>query len=223
MDASNTPANGRPKPSARGAGKTASGGDVAVRIANRQERLAIDPARLRDAATRVWRGERDGSTAARAEITIAIVDDPTIAQLHERFLGDPAPTDVLTFVMEDTPRKLEADVVVGADTAVSCAAEYGWNAEDELLLYVIHGVLHLVGYDDTSPERMAAMRQAETRHLASFGLKPRYGAEGAHATLEAPPALKEQSPRKKQPLAERSQRPARRDDQGRRERKGRRG
>lgn len=183
MGASNTPASGRPNGPQRSGTKPAAVADLAVRIANRQERLAIDPARLREAVGVVWQAERDGSTAARAEITVAIVDDPTIAQLHERFLGDPSPTDVLTFVMEDTPRKLEADVVVGADTALAAAEEYGWSPSDELLLYVIHGVLHLVGYDDTTPQRLAAMRAAETRHLATFGLKPKYGAEGAHATL----------------------------------------
>lgn len=183
MGASNTPASGRPNGPRRGVSKSAAAAEFKVRIANRQERLSIDPARLREAVIAVWQAERDGSTAARAEITVAIVDDPTIAQLHERFLGDPSPTDVLTFVMEDTPSKLEADVVVGADTAIAEAEEYGWSPADELLLYVIHGVLHLMGYDDTTPQRLAAMRSAETRHLAAFGLNPKYGAEGAHATL----------------------------------------
>lgn len=191
MDASNTPTNGRPKRPAQGRGRSPTGTGLAVRIANRQERLTIDPARLREAVTVVWNAERDGGTAAQAEITVAIVDDQTIAQLHDRYLGDPTPTDVLTFVMEDTPRKLEADVVVGADTAIASAEDYGWNASDELLLYVIHGVLHLAGYDDTSPERLSAMRHAETRHLAHFGLTPKYGAEGAHATM--PPATRRPS------------------------------
>lgn len=194
MGASNTPASGRPNGPRSAASSTARPTGLRVRIANRQERLPIDAARLRGAVERVWEAERDGSTAAQAEITVAIVDDAAIAKLHQQFLGDPDPTDVLTFVMEDTPRKLEADVVVSADTAQSRAGEFGWNAADELLLYVVHGVLHLVGYDDTTPERLRAMREAETRLLAEFGLRPRYGSEGAHAALPPEPAVRPAAP-----------------------------
>ena len=48
------------------------------------------------------------------------------------------------------------------------------ETDDELLLYVIHGALHLVGHDDQTPDGLAAMRVAETRHLAGFGLVHRF-------------------------------------------------
>jgi probable rRNA maturation factor len=73
----------------------------------------------------------------------------------------------------------EEDIVLAGDSveqqnAAREAERYGWTTDDELLLYVIHGCLHLVGHDDRTPEDRAAMRAAETRHLAEFGLKHRF-------------------------------------------------
>ena len=57
--------------------------------------------------------------------------------------------------------------------AVEMAQDYGWNWKNELLLYVIHGSLHLVGYDDKNPEVKAVMQEAERRHLLMFGIEHR--------------------------------------------------
>jgi probable rRNA maturation factor len=67
-------------------------------------------------------------------------------------------------------------VIVSAETAELTAGWYGWTAEDELLLYVIHGTLHLVGYDDTTPETQIEMRERERACLACFGVEGRYDA-----------------------------------------------
>ena len=58
------------------------------------------------------------------------------------------PTDVLSFVLDDDDGHLEGEVIISADTAAAAAAEVGWPAAAEQLLYVIHGMLHLVGYRD---------------------------------------------------------------------------
>ena len=100
-----------------------------------------------------------------AKISLAIVDDLTIAKLHQQFLGDPEPTDVLSFLLERSPDVLEGEVVVSADTARSCAPCYGCTAAEELLRYVIHGTLHLVGYDDTTARKRAIMRKRENEYL----------------------------------------------------------
>ena len=102
----------------------------------------------------------------RAKISVAVVDDPTIAELHQRYLDDPSPTDVLSFVLERSPKYLEGEIVVSADTAADLAPNYNWTAADELLLYVIHGALHLVGYDDTTPKKRTKMREKEKEYLA---------------------------------------------------------
>ena len=104
---------------------------------------------------------------AMARISVALVDDPTIAELHRDFLNDPSPTDVLSFVLEQSPGMLEGEVVVSADTALACAPRYRCRPEEELLRYVIHGTLHLVGYDDGTPQKRAAMRPKENEYLGS--------------------------------------------------------
>ena len=100
-----------------------------------------------------------------AQISVAVVDDRTIAALHQEFLDDPEPTDVLSFVLERSPQHLEGEVVVSAETAAANAPRYDNTPEDELLLYAIHGTLHLVGYDDTTPRKRAVMRKREKAHL----------------------------------------------------------
>jgi probable rRNA maturation factor len=134
---------------------------IRVAVANRQRGLLVDRRRIRRAVEAVLRdaGIED------AEISVAVVGDKTIARLHDEFLGDPTPTDVLSFVFERLESRLEGEVVVSADTAQAVAPRFAATAEDELLRYVVHGTLHLVGYDDATPSGRAAMRKQERRYL----------------------------------------------------------
>lgn len=143
-----------------------------VAVNNSQERLPIDRRRLIAAVRAILAGEG----LARGEVSVAVVDDPTIHRLNRQFLAHDYPTDVLSFVLEEAeePRSLEGEVIVSADTAIQTAAAFGWDPGDELLLYVIHGTLHLTGYDDLEPELQAEMRDRERHYLAKFGLTPRY-------------------------------------------------
>jgi probable rRNA maturation factor len=90
------------------------------------------------------------------------VDDRTIARLHERFLGVPGPTDVLSFP--------HGEIVVSAETARREARARGIEPLHELLLYVVHGALHLAGHRDKRTKEQKAMRAAERRVLARLGL-----------------------------------------------------
>jgi probable rRNA maturation factor len=113
------------------------------------------------------------------EISIAIVDDARMHELNRQYLAHDYPTDVLSFVLErdEEAKSLDGEIVVSADYAAREAPRYGWTASDELLLYVIHGALHLVGHDDQSPDSKAAMRAVETVVLARLGLRHRHDAE----------------------------------------------
>jgi probable rRNA maturation factor len=135
---------------------------IAVRIANRQKTLPIDRRRIRRALQAVFRD----AGIADARISVAIVDDASIARLHGEFLNDPTPTDVLTFVLEQSPRALEGEIVLSADMARNNAARYRCLACDELLRYVIHGALHLAGYDDATPREQTIMRKRERAYLS---------------------------------------------------------
>jgi probable rRNA maturation factor len=138
---------------------------ITVTITNRQKTLPIDRNRMRRAVRAILRD----AEIAEAQVGVGIVDDATIAKLHDRFLNDPEPTDVLSFVLERSPGILEGEVIVSADTALAVAPHYGCTANDELLRYVIHGTLHLVGYDDTTPKQRLVMRKREKEYLAQFG------------------------------------------------------
>jgi probable rRNA maturation factor len=141
-----------------------------IDIANEQSELDINEPRLREAITRVLTAER----VQTAAISLAIVDDLTIRPLNARYLGHDYATDVLSFVMERSDDRLEGEIIVSAETAIRTALRFGWQPADELLLYVIHGALHLVGHDDLAPQEQARMRESERQHLAHFGLTPRY-------------------------------------------------
>ncbi len=138
-----------------------------ISIINRQRRVKVDKRLFKKAIAAIL----DGEGIAEAEINAAIVDDPSLAALHDEYLGDPSATDVMSFPFERTKDYVEGEIVASADMAANVAERFGWTAENELLLYVIHGTLHVVGYDDVSPELRKTMRKAETKYLAAVGIE----------------------------------------------------
>lgn len=130
------------------------------RVPGSRRRLARDLARL---AT--WTAEH---YERALELSFVVLDDARMADLHERYAGEPGSTDVLSFPLAEHP-VLVGEVLVSADTARREAAARGHPAYDELLLYAVHGVLHLVGHDDHDPAERRRMRRAERRALAALG------------------------------------------------------
>jgi len=109
---------------------------------------------------------------AKLDVSIAIVDDPTIHQLNREHLDHDWPTDVISFIFEadEETASVEGEIVASIDTATRLAQTAGWSAEDELLLYIIHGLLHLAGLDDIEPEDQVEMRVAERDCLLALGV-----------------------------------------------------
>lgn len=132
-----------------------------IAITNEQVRLEIDAAKLRTAVETVL----SGAGISSGEISLAVVDDAAIHELNLRWLAHDEPTDVLSFVLEEADGYREGEIIVSADTALARAGEFGWSANDELLLYVVHGALHLVGYDDKEAADREQMRQRERFYL----------------------------------------------------------
>ncbi len=141
-----------------------------IDVANQQTALAVDTDQVRQVVETVLAG----ASIPRARISVAVLDDPTIHGLNRQFLDHDYPTDVLSFPLEQSHDWLEGEVVVSADTARAEAAGFGWSGHDELLLYVVHGMLHLVGFDDATAQQRAVMRARQTEILAAFGLSPQY-------------------------------------------------
>ena len=138
-----------------------------ISVATPQETVEVDRGRMRDVARAVLTGEGIGDY----EISLAFVDNPTIHGLNKRYLDHDEPTDVLSFPLSDPKaKKLTGELVIGAEVAREQAAERGHDVQVELALYVIHGLLHLCGYDDKSDDRAKQMRERERHYLATLGL-----------------------------------------------------
>src|SRR5438270_12598563 len=131
-----------------------------VSIASPQEVVPVDRGRMREVARAVLAGEG----VADYEISLAFVDNPTIHRLNQRYLRHDEPTDVLSFPLsEPGAARLAGELVVGAEVAAAQAADRGHDVQAELALYVIHGLLHLCGYDDHDDP--TAMRERERHYL----------------------------------------------------------
>src|SRR5204862_7574758 len=96
------------------------------------------------------------------EMSVALVGDRRMAKLHEQFMGVASPTDVLTFPLDVDARGkvLSGDVAVCVPEARRQARPHGVTTERELLLYALHGLLHLCGYDDRTDAAFATMHRA---------------------------------------------------------------
>lgn len=121
-----------------------------------------------------------------SEISIAIVDDPTIRKLNKQYLNHDYETDVISFVLEydEDAGSLTGQLVVSTDTAATLAAEVGGTMQDELLLYVVHGTLHLVGFDDKNPADADDMRAAEKKYLEAMGVAHRWNSERSESSVD---------------------------------------
>lgn len=98
------------------------------------------------------------------ELSLAFMTDAKLAKLHADFLDDPTTTDVITF--EGQPEfGVAGEICVSADTAAAFARTNGKDFSEELTLYVVHGWLHLAGYDDLQPAKKRKMRAAEARAM----------------------------------------------------------
>ena len=98
-------------------------------------------------------------------VSLLLTGDKGIGDLHAQFLGDPTPTDVISFELDGS-----AELVVSVDTAKRCAKERGHGWADEVALYVAHGILHICGFDDIAKKDRVKMRAAERRVMAKLGI-----------------------------------------------------
>lgn len=98
-------------------------------------------------------------------VSLLLTGDAEIAALHARHLGDPSPTDVMSFAVDGA-----AEVVVSVGTARTVARRLGHAVRAEVALYIVHGLLHVLGHDDVAPRARARMRAAESEVLQRLGL-----------------------------------------------------
>ena len=148
--------------------------DVIVQITKDFEDMDIDLTRIKRLVKSIClRFGRDKVPPAEYEIDIAIVDDAQISKINSQFLGRSNPTDCLSFDLSDDTAKgtniKSFELVVNAEIAVKEAKLRGHSSEAELALYITHGLLHNLGFDDSTQEHAKKMHDTEDEVLQQHG------------------------------------------------------
>ena len=109
------------------------------------------------------------------ELSIVLVGRRKIAELNRRFLNHEGPTDVITFDYTkeiihgpDNEPRLIGEIFVCIDVAAEAAKKYNQSVSKEVILYIVHGMLHLCGFDDHQEEQIKLMRQAEECQISKL-------------------------------------------------------
>lgn len=132
---------------------------------NRQRAVPIELPPLRRFGERALEeclklpARKSGQLTKLTEVSVILVSDRRMAELHRRFLQQAGPTDVITFQ--------HGEIFVSTETARRQARDFGTSLEDELRLYIAHGLLHLHGFDDTTPSLAAEMKRTQEKLVAS--------------------------------------------------------
>jgi probable rRNA maturation factor len=140
-------------------GKSAS----RISVRNLQRRIPIRVARLEELAVKAVQNclqlQKGKQTDLRrlGEIFVWLISDRRISQLHRQFLGEAGPTDVLTFQ--------HGEIFISVETAKRRARAFGNSLVGELQLYIVHGLLHLHGFDDETPTEARKMEKAQEQIL----------------------------------------------------------
>lgn len=152
-----------------------------VSIANRHPRLRLDRRAVTQLiavldANHASLATKRSSLGNTFELSLVFLTDAALAKLHGDFLDDPTTTDVITFE-GDPALGTAGEICVSADTAAAYARAHGRDFSAEFTLYLVHGWLHLAGYDDLVPAKKRLMRRAEARAmrlLEKAGAVPRF-------------------------------------------------
>src|SRR5438067_5736579 len=134
-----------------------------ITVRNRQRTVPVELAALQNFAERALaeclklRARRTDVLAKLEEVSVILISDRPMAILHERFLNEPGPTDVITFE--------HGEIMISAETARRQARVFRTSLEHELCLYIVHALLHLRGYDDKSLAGAAKMKRIQEKIL----------------------------------------------------------
>jgi probable rRNA maturation factor len=134
---------------------------MSISIINRQRAVLLNLKSLQEFAARALieclkiQKRKLGALADLPEVSVVLVSDKRIAEIHREFMNDPTPTDVITFD--------HGEIVISAQTAKRQARQFGTSLADELRLYLVHGLLHLSGFDDKTARGAADMKRVQEK------------------------------------------------------------
>lgn len=135
-----------------------------IHIINNQNDFPIDPQAIKSIVSAVAEFE----SYEFDEVSIHLVDTEKICYLHKQFFNDPSQTDCISFPIDDqviAGYRVLGEVFVCPKTALEYSQSHDTTPSYEITLYIIHGLLHLMGYDDIEKEDIQLMRSKENLHL----------------------------------------------------------
>ena len=139
-----------------------------INIYNKQKSLPIATGAMKKIVHAVIALEKQNCD----EVSIYLVNTKEICDLHEEFFNDPSVTDCVSFPLDEWDDaggyRILGEVFVCPQTALDYAKKHQKNPHEECSLYIVHGLLHLMGYDDQEPKAKASMRRAEKKHMLNL-------------------------------------------------------
>lgn len=139
-----------------------------INVINLQKKIAVSGQKIKKiirAALHLEKIRRCGA------ITVSLVTDRAIRELNTLYLGKYCATDVISFDISRKKNELIADIAISTDTAVCNAKNFRTSPLYEVYLYVIHGLLHVLGYDDVNQKKRKKMQERTESILASLKIK----------------------------------------------------
>ncbi|MGL6194714.1 MAG: rRNA maturation RNase YbeY [Thermoguttaceae bacterium] len=141
-----------------------------LEILDEQEEFSVNKSQIQTVCEKILAD----ANVVRGRVGVVLTDNETIHELNQNFLSHDYPTDVISFQVESDADSglLEGEVIVSVEMANQRGPKFGWGREEETVLYVIHGLLHLIGYDDIEEEDRVIMREKESEYLRFIGIEP---------------------------------------------------
>ena len=138
-----------------------------IRVTNKQKEMKIQTPMVRQ----IVKSTIEAAGVTCDEVSVYFIDTKTMCRLHADFFDDPSPTDCISFPLDDddTPfYRVLGEIFVCPATAIEYSTLHCCDPYEELTLYLIHGLLHLFGYDDIEEHERRKMRKAEKTYMTQL-------------------------------------------------------
>jgi len=146
---------------------------VRVIIRNQQKTIPVNKREVKEIVNRTLKvlGASAIDASSKGEITVVYVDNKAIQELNWRFLREDCPTDVLCFDLSSAEH-LIVDIIISTEKACENAKVFGSSTRREMCLYLIHGILHLCGYNDHTENDRIRMQRKALQIMKSINIAP---------------------------------------------------